>query len=230
MKLVGLLGGTSWHSSADYYRMLNEQVNQKLGKLHSADLLLRSVDFQWHHERQQQDQWDMLAREFTKNAQALEKAGAQGIVICANTMHLMAEDIQNQIDIPILHIADAIAIEAKRFQTNTLGVIGTAYTMEKPFYREALEQRDIQMLVPDESGRKEIHRVIYEELCNGKIESSSQQTYLQLIQSLEDNGAGAVVLGCTEIGLLVQQALTPVKLIDSLKAHVDYVVDWMIAD
>ncbi len=229
MKKLGLLGGTSWHSSMDYYRLLNEGVNRKLGGVSSADLILRSVDFARHHQYQLDGSWDNIAEAFIQDARAMESMGAKGIVICANTMHKVAGKIQNAIGIEVLHIADAIKQSAQQLSISSLGLLGTIFTMEQRFYRDALERRELNVLVPAPDAQQEVNRIIFEELVLGEIIPSSQNYYLAQIETLHLQGAQAVVLGCTEIGMLVQQEMTNVPVIDSLKSHVDYLVNWMLS-
>lgn len=229
MKKLGLLGGTSWHSSMDYYRLLNEKVQQRLGGVHSADLILRSVDFEPFHQYQVKQQWKQIAELFIKDALAMQGMGAEGIVICANTMHKVADWVGDQLDIPVLHIADAIAELAHKNQWQSLGVLGTIFTMEQEFYPRALEKHGIQMLTPHALERQEVNRIIFEELVMGKVATNSSEFYLKEICKLSQQGADAVVLGCTEIGMLVEQSMTSVPLIDSLQCHVDFVVEWMLS-
>ncbi|MEE4244211.1 MAG: amino acid racemase [Kangiellaceae bacterium] len=230
MKKIGLLGGTSWHSSIDYYRLLNQEVNNRLGGVASADLILRSVNFAVHHQHQVNGEWDKILAAFAADARQMEQMGAQAIVICANTMHKVASDLQHQLSIPILHIADAVADAAKQNNCQSLAVLGTIFTMEQDFYRDALERNGLTMLVPEKAARVEVNRIIYEELVVGTISQQSQQYYCQVIEQLTSQEADAIVLGCTEIGLLVKPDMTKLPQIDSLKSHVKYICDWMLSD
>ncbi len=230
MKKLGLLGGTSWHSSMDYYRLLNKKVQQRLGGVHSADLILRSVNFEPFHQFQVNQQWDLIAEYFAKDALHMQSMGAEGIVICANTMHRVADSVASQVDIPVLHIADAIAKLAQKKQWRSLGVLGTIFTMEQEFYRSALEQRELKMITPESEARQHINRVIFKELVKGQVLENSRRLYLTEIVKLSEQGADAVILGCTEIGMLVEQSMTQVPLIDSLQCHVDYLTEWMLTN
>ncbi len=226
MKKLALLGGTSWHSSLDYYRYINLGVNQRLGGVASADLILRSVNFELYHRYQKLGQWDDIARLFSQDAKAMKSMGAEGVVICANTMHRVAEAVEADSGLPVLHIADALKRSAKC--GDKLGVLGTVFTMEQSFYRQALKQRGLTMLVPEQQARAEVNRIIFEELVAGYVNPSSKSFYLEQIEQLKQSGADMVVLGCTEIGMLVEQADTEVALIDSLQSHVNYIIDWCL--
>ncbi|WMS89175.1 aspartate/glutamate racemase family protein [Pleionea litopenaei] len=239
MKKLGLLGGTSWHSTLDYYRLINQAVQDQEGGLTSADLMIRSVNFAPFHEFQVTHQWDKIAEQFIADALAMKSAGVEALVICANTMHQVAADVEQGVQLPVLHIADALARKlptpaagkqntmVERSATK-LGVLGTEFTMEMPFYRDALLQRHIEMLVPEPIARKEVNRIIFEELVTGQVLKSSRDYYLAQVDWLEQAGAEAVVLGCTEIGMLLNQSLTSTPLIDSLSAHVEYIVEYSL--
>ncbi len=226
MKKLALLGGTSWHSSLDYYRCINQGINRRLGGVASADLILRSVNFDLHNHYQKQGQWDDIARLFSQDARAMKSMGAEGVVICANTMHRVADAVKAESGLPVLHIADALKRSA--IYGDKLGVLGTIFTMEQSFYRQALKQRGLTMLVPGQQARTEVNRIIYEELVTGYVNPSSKSFFLEQVEQLKQDGADMVVLGCTEIGMLVEQADTDVALIDSLQSHVDYIVDWCL--
>ena len=225
MKTIGLLGGMSWESTQTYYRLLNEGVKKRLGGLHSAKLILYSVDFAEIEALQHQGNWAETARILSRAARALEQAGAQFLVIGTNTMHKVAPEIEQAIGIPLLHIADATAGVLKQDGVYSVGLLGTRFTMEQDFYRERLEQAGIRVIVPDEPERELIHRVIYEELCQGEINQASKQAYLEIVASLADRGAQAVILGCTEIGLLIRQEDTPVALYDTTEIHAAQAVE-----
>lgn len=227
MKKLALLGGTSWHSSLDYYRYINQGISQRLGGVASADLILRSVNFGLHHQYQKQGRWDDIARLFSEDARAMKSMGAEAVVICANTMHRVADAVEAESGLPVLHIADALRRSAN--SCGRLGVLGTIFTMEQTFYRQALEQRGLTMLVPEQQARAEVNRIIYEELVAGYVNPSSKSFYIEQVEQLKQRGADMVVLGCTEIGMLVEQADTDVALIDSLQSHVDYIIDWCLA-
>lgn len=220
MKTIGLLGGMSWESTLPYYRHINEAVRERLGGLHSARLVLYSLDFHEIEALQRQGDWAAAGRLLADAARRLESAGADFLLLCTNTMHKVADAIEAASDLPLLHIADPTATAIRAAGLQRVGLLGTRFTMEQPFYRERLEQRHgIQVLVPDEPDRAEVHRVIYEELCRGVVSEASRQAYRQVIGRLMANGAQAVILGCTEIGLLVQPGDAGVPLFDTCRLH-----------
>ena len=219
MKTIGLLGGMSWESTQTYYRLINEGIKNRLGGLHSAKLVLFSVDFAEIEALQHKGDWPATADILAGAALSLQKAGADFLVIGTNTMHKVAPEIEQAIGIPLLHIADATAQVLKKEGVTRVGLLGTRFTMEQAFYRERLEAAGIDVLTPDESQRDEVHRVIYEELCQGEIKPDSRHTYLNIVSSLSGRGAQAVILGCTEIGLLISQADTEVPLYDTTEIH-----------
>lgn len=219
MKTIGLLGGMSWESTQTYYRLINEGVKNHLGGLHSAKLVLFSVDFAEIEALQHKGDWPATADILSGAALSVQKAGADFLVVGTNTMHKVAPEIEQAIGIPLLHIADATAQVLKKDRVTRVGLLGTRFTMEQAFYRERLEAAGIDVLTPDESQRDEVHRVIYEELCQGEIKPDSRHTYLDIVSSLSGRGAQAVILGCTEIGLLISQADTEVPLYDTTEIH-----------
>ena len=219
MKTIGLIGGMSWESSAMYYRLVNEQVKQQLGGLHSAKCILYSVDFQEIEHYQAQGQWQNAGEILGEAALSLEKAGADFIVICTNTMHKVIEVIEKSITIPILHIADATAIQIQQAGIQTIALLGTKYTMEQDFYKTRITQFGIDVIVPNDDERPVINQIIYEELCLGRIEQTSKEYYLQVIARLVHAGAQGIILGCTEIGLLIQQEDVPVPVFDTTVIH-----------
>jgi len=219
MKTIGLIGGMSWESTVTYYEIINRTIKEKLGGLHSGKLVLFSVDFQEIEECQAKGEWDKSAKILTKAAQSLEKAGADFIVICTNTMHKIAPDIQRNINIPILHIAEATADELDKKDIKKVALLGTKYTMEQDFYKNKLIDRGIEVVIPDDEDRAEVNRVIYEELCLGKILPLSKKKFLEIMDKLLEKGAQGVILGCTEIGLLVQQKDTDISLFDTAEIH-----------
>ena len=221
MKTIGLLGGMSWQSTIPYYRIINETVARTLGGLHSARIILYSVDFAEIETLQHAGEWDAAGARLTEAAQALERAGADFLVIGTNTMHLVAEPIERGIGIPLLHIADATAAALLAAGTRTAGLLATRFTMEKDFYRRHLERAGLEVLVPEEADRTEVHRVIYEELCLGRIEPASRDAYRRVIAKLVAQGAGAILFGCTEIGLLVSQEDSPVPVFDTTVIHAE---------
>lgn len=228
MKRIGLLGGMSWESTVEYYRLINEAVASRLGGLHSARLLLSSVDFAEVEEMQVAGDWVAAARLLTSEARALESAGAELIVLCTNTMHRVAEDIEKGTGVPFVHLADATA-EAVRVQGLTrVGLLGTAFTMEQDFYRGRLESHGLEVIVPGEADRAQVHRVIYDELCRGQILDGSRDAYLEVLDRLVDAGAEGVVLGCTEIELLLdpdEKGLADVPLFPTSRIHARAAVD-----
>lgn len=229
MKTIGLLGGMSWESSIEYYRIINEVVKSRLGGLHSADCLMYSVDFAEIEALQHTGDWNQLTQTMVAAAQRLEDGGAECLVICTNTMHKMADEIQSSIRIPLLHIADAAgsAIQAKGL--TTVGLLGTRFTMEGDFYRARLAQKfGLQVLIPEETDRETVHRVIYQELVKGEIREASRQTFLAVIKRLQNQGAQGVILGCTEIPLLVQQADVAIPVFDTTQLHAEAAVDWAL--
>lgn len=220
MKTIGLLGGMSWESTESYYRLINETVKQKLGGLHSAKIVMHSVDFAEIEKLQHQGAWDETAKILSKAAQGLEKAGADFILICTNTMHLVAHQIQAEISIPLLHIADATAEEILEKGIQKIGLLGTAFTMEEDFYKGQLENKyGLSVITPSAEDRSVVHQVIYDELCLGKIVNDSRQKYLRIIDDLVSAGAEGVILGCTEIALLVKPEHTEIQLFDTTQLH-----------
>ena len=219
MKTIGLIGGMSWESTVTYYKVINETVKEKLGGLHSAKCLLYSVDFEEIEACQAQGQWEESGIILAQAAQALERAGADFLVICTNTMHKVAPQIQRDVSIPLLHIAKATARQLHRQGITQVGLLGTRYTMEQDFYKEVLRQEGIQVLIPGEKDRNLVNDVIYHQLCLGIISPQSRKEYLRIIGELAEQGAQGVILGCTEIGLLVSQENTSVPLFDTTLIH-----------
>lgn len=224
MKTIGLLGGMSWESTQSYYRLINEGVKARLGGLHSARLILFSVDFAEIEVLQQQGDWEAAGRLLASAAEAVQAAGADFLLIGTNTMHKVAPQIDDAIDIPLLHIADATAQALRHEGMHSVGLLGTRFTMEQAFYRERLERAGIRVLVPDQEERDEIHRIIYEELCQGEIRPDSRAVIQAVVDSLATRGAQAALLGCTEIGLLLKQSDTPVALFDTTEIHANAAV------
>jgi len=225
MKTIGLLGGMSWESTQTYYRLINEGVKARLGGLHSAKLVLFSVDFAEIEALQHKGDWPATADILSGAGLSLQRAGADFLVIGTNTMHKVAPEIERAIQIPLLHIADATARVLKQDGVTRVGLLGTRFTMEQAFYRDRLEDAGIEVITPDEAQRDEVHRVIYEELCRGKINPESRDAYLDIVSSLSGRGAQAVILGCTEIGLLIRQADTSVPLYDTTEIHAAQAVE-----
>jgi len=221
MKTIGVLGGMSWESSLEWYRLANERVRGRLGGHHSARIILDSLDFAEIEELQARDDWDAAGALLADHARGLERAGADLIVLCTNTMHLVADRIQDAISVPFLHIADTTAAAVLDTGIRRVGLLGTAFTMEKPFYRERLEARGIEVLVPNAQQRAGVHAVIYDELVHGVIRPESRAFYREVIEELVAQGADGVILGCTEIELLVSAADSPVPVFPTTSLHVD---------
>lgn len=229
MKTIGLLGGMSWESTQDYYRRINEKVKQALGGLHSARLVLYSMDFEPIEQLQRQGDWAGTARILGEAARALSAAGAGCIVLCTNTMHKVAPEIEAAVAVPLLHIADATGQALKHDAVTKVGLLGTAFTMEQAFYRQHLSERyDLEVITPPANERREVHRIIYEELCRGQVKADSRAFYVEVIERLAQHGAQAVILGCTEIGLLVGPSDTRVTLYDTTELHAQQAVHWYL--
>lgn len=225
MKTIGVLGGMGWESSADWYRRANELVRDRIGGYASAPVILDSLDFAEIQVLQAADDWNEAGRILARHAQGLEAAGAELIVLCTNTMHICAPAIVAAITVPFLHIADIAADAIAQEGISTVGLLGTAFTMEKPFYRERLAERGITTLIPDDADRAETHRIIFEELVQGVISDASRETMRQLIAKLVSQGAQGIILGCTEIELLVSQDDSPVPVFPTTALHVEAALD-----
>jgi aspartate racemase len=226
MKRIGLLGGMSWESSAEYYRLVNEATRHRLGGLHSADCLLRSVDFAGIEQMQRAGDWDSAGAALAAEAAALEAAGAEMLVLCTNTMHKLADAITAAIEIPFVHIADTTAEAVHAHGLATVGLLATAYTMEQDFYVGRLrDQHGLDVLVPGETDRRIVHDVIYGELCVGVVDDGSREQYRRIMRELADQGAEAILLGCTEIDLLVGPADAPVPVFDTTRLHAERAVE-----
>ncbi|GAB6258115.1 aspartate/glutamate racemase family protein [Peribacillus frigoritolerans] len=219
MKTIGLIGGMSWESSLAYYRLINEDVKVKLGGLHSAKCILYSVDFEEIERYQADGDWESSGKLLGDVALSLEKAGAEMIVICTNTMHKVVGYIEEKVSLPILHIADSTAKQIQKSKISTVGLLGTKYTMEQDFYKTRIKSNGIKVLIPNDEDRKVINKVIYEELCLGEIQQSSREYYKKVIKGLVDDGAEGIILGCTEIGLLVKPEDSEVPLFDTAVIH-----------
>ena len=231
MKKIGLLGGMSWESTIEYYRIINETVKEKMGGLHSAECILYSVDFAEIEKLQHDNRWDQAARLLVQAARSLEIAGADCLVICTNTMHKLAPEIQQQLSIPLLHIADSTAQKVRSAGLRKVALLGTRFTMEEDFYRGRLERpHGLEVLIPSEADRQIVHRVIYDELCMGIIAAASATQYAQIIGRLIDTGAEGVILGCTEIGLLVKPADYGIALFDTTRIHAEAAVQFALEE
>ncbi len=230
MKTLGLIGGMSWESSAQYYRLINEDVRQRLGGAHSAQLLLWSVDFARIKQLQHDGDWDALGVEMIDAARRLQAGGAELLVVCTNTMHKLTPQLEAACPIPLLHIADPTAEAILRMGVRTVGLLGTAFTMEEDFYRGRLSERfGLEVLVPDADHRRDVHDIIYRELIAGVVSEASRQVYVEVIQRLVARGAEAIILGCTEIMLLVRAQDSPVPLFDTTTLHARAAVDAALA-
>ena len=228
MRLLGVLGGMSWTSTAEYYRLLNHGVAARLGGLHSARLLLHSVDFGPVAAMQHDGDWRGTADVLAEAARGLQRAGAEALLLATNTMHKVADEVEAASGIPLLHIADATAARVRADGRSTVGLLATAFTMEQDFYVGRLREHGLDVLVPDEAERADVHRIIYDELCVDVVRDESRQRYREVMDSLAQRGAEAVVLGCTEIGLLVGAQDSPVPLYDTAEVHAEQAVDWML--
>ena len=231
MKIIGLIGGMSWESTLPYYRIINETVRERLGGLHSARLLLYSVDFHDIKRLQQAGAWDEAGRMLADVARSLEAAGAEGLALCTNTMHKVAPAIEAAVTIPLLHIADPTAAAVKAAGLQTVGLLGTRFTMEQDFYRGRLMARHgLRVLIPDPADREIVHRVIYDELCQGDLRAESRTPYRRIMQRLVEKGAEGMILGCTEIALLVGPEDAPVPVFDTTRLHARYAATWALDD
>lgn len=231
MKTIGLIGGMSWESSLEYYRIINQGINQRLGGVHSAKCLMLSVDFAEIETFQRKGQWAEATQAMIEAAQTLEKGGADFVVICTNTMHKMADEVANAIHIPLLHIADAAAEQIKARKMHKIGLLGTRFTMEEGFYKDRLSTKyGLEVVIPPAAEREIVHRVIYDELVLGKINPVSKTEYLRIIENLRQQGAEGIILGCTEIGLLVQQGDCAIPLFDTTLIHAEAAVSFALAE
>lgn len=229
MKTIGLIGGMSWESTAEYYRLMNQEVRTRLGPLRSAQLLIHSVDFGPVAQAQHEGRWDDAGELLAGSARRLHAAGADAIVLCTNTMHKLAGTIAAATPLPFLHIAAPVGEAARQRGLRRLGLLATAFTMEQPFLKDKLAQdHGLQVVAPDAPTRAEVHRVIYEELCQGIVRDASRGFYQRAIAQLQAQGCDAIVLGCTEISLLVQQVHSPLPLLDTTALHARAAVDFAL--
>lgn len=230
MKTLGLIGGMSWESTVPYYRLINQTVREQLGGLHSAKLMLYSVDFAEIETLQATGQWQAAGALLAGVAQTLEQAGADGLVLCTNTMHKVADALSAAVRIPLLHIADPTARAIAQAGFGTVGLLGTRFTMEQDFYRSRLEQNHgLEVLTPSPAERDQVHQIIYEELCLGEVKETSRQTYRRVIADLQAQGAQAIILGCTEIGLLIGPDDSPLPLFDTTALHARSAALWALS-
>ncbi|QTL38173.1 aspartate/glutamate racemase family protein [Pseudoalteromonas viridis] len=230
MKTIGLIGGMSWESTLSYYSLLNEGVKAALGGLHSAKIVLVSVDFAEVEAQQREGDWQGAAALLVRAAQSVEAAGADFVLICTNTMHKVAEEVRQAIEIPLLHIADATGQALVRDGIRKVGLLGTRFTMQEAFYRTRLaDQFGLEVCVPAEPCQQRVHDVIYQELCLGKVTDSARQDYIRIIKALQESGAEAVILGCTEIALLIGDADVDIPLYDTTAIHVQSALNASLA-
>jgi len=229
MKTIGLVGGMSWESTLEYYRVINQSTKERLGGFHSAKVVLYSVDFAEVESQQHEGRWDDLTRLMIDAAQRVERAGAEVLVICTNTMHKMADDVQGKIRIPILHIVDAAAEAIKSRSIKKVGLLGTRFTMEQDFYKQRLiRNHGLEVIIPEEKEREAIHHILYNELCLGEIKEPSKRTFRAIIAGLESRGAQGIILGCTEIPLLVSQEDYKIPIFDTTTLHAWAAVDFAL--
>ncbi|QPG05121.1 amino acid racemase [Salinimonas marina] len=221
---VGIIGGMSWQSTALYYSLLNQQIHDRLGGLHSADIIVHSVDFHQISELQHNQQWDELSRMMIDSARLLENAGATAIAIATNTMHKVAPDVAAAISIPLLNIISATAQHCRADQLQHVGLLGTRFTMHDPFYRDGLQQHGLQVTTPDTAAQHTIHQIIYEELCQGTVTDAAQQQFLAIMKDMTEHGVQGFILGCTEIGLLINSHITRHTLVDTTQVHTRHIV------
>ena len=231
MKTIGLIGGMSWESSIEYYRIINQEARKRLGGLHSAECMMFSFDFAEIEALQMADDWDTATQRMIEAAQQVEKGGGECIVICTNTMHKMADAVQKAVDIPLIHIADATARVVQADGIETIGLLGTRFTMEQDFYKgRMIDNFSLDVLTPDAAGRDVVHQIIYDELVVGEIKSESRQQYQTVINDLQAHGAEGVILGCTEIGLLIKPEHSPIPVYDTTYLHAVAAVEWALSD
>jgi len=224
-----MIGGMSWESTLEYYRIINEEVKTRLGGLHSAKCILYSVDFAEIEKLQHENKWEEATKSMIDAAQKVERGGAEFVLICTNTMHLMADEVQSSVRIPLLHIVDVTAEEIKKNRFNRVGLLGTRFTMEQDFYKGRLKDKHgIEVVIPSEEERKVIHNILYSELCLGEIKSSSKEKFSKVIENLVSQGAQGVILGCTEIPLIVEQKDYSIPLFDTTKLHSKAAVDFAL--
>ena len=224
-RVIGMLGGMSWQSSAEYYRLVNELVRERLGGLHSARCVLASVDFADVERLQVEGRWDEAGQLLAEAAKSVEAAGAELLLLCTNTMHKVADQVQAAVSIPLLHLADATSQAVRRAGLTTVGLLGTAFTMEQAFYRDRLASGGLTVLIPPPDDRADVHQIVYDELCVGVVAERSRQVYRDVIARLAHAGAEGVVLGCTEIELLISASDSPIPVFPTTRVHVEAAVD-----
>jgi len=227
-RTLGIIGGMSWESTESYYRLINEGIKHQLGGLHSADLMIYSVDFAVINELQEQGRWDELGAIMARSAQRLQAAGVQGMIIASNTMHKLFDNVAAVTALPLIHIADATIDAIKQQNITTVALLGTQFTMTQDFYKQRLIDAGLQVLIPEEDARVEVHRIIKKELCVGEFKDSSREYYRQVIKDLAAQGAEGVILGCTEIGLLIKEIDSPISVFDTTAIHAAAAVEFLL--
>lgn len=229
-RTLGIIGGMSWESTETYYRLINEGVKAKLGNLHSADLMIHSVDFAPISALQAQGAWDEMGMIMASSGKRLQAAGAEGLLIATNTMHKLFDNVQSATDLPLIHIADATIDAIKKQNLTKIALLGTQFTMTQDFYKQRLIDAGLQVLIPAEDERAEVHRIIKTELCIGEFKDISREYYIDVINELAEQGAEGVILGCTEIGLLITQADSPIPVFDTTAIHAEAAVDFLLTN
>ncbi|WP_198336119.1 aspartate/glutamate racemase family protein [Psychrobacter celer] len=227
-KTLGIIGGMSWESTESYYRLINEGVKAELGGLHSADLLIHSLDFAPIGELQAKGEWAQMGAILVSSGKRLQAAGAQGLLIATNTMHKVADEVQEATGLPIIHIANTTASAIQAQGLTKIGLLGTQFTMTQGFYKQRLTDSGLQVVIPKDAARAEVHRIIYEELCQGQLLDSSREYYQRVIEQLADAGCEGVILGCTEIGMLIKQADSPIPVFDTTAIHARAAVRFLV--
>lgn len=228
-KTLGIIGGMSWESTQTYYQLINQGVKRQLGGLHSADLLIHSLDFAPIEALQSHNDWEAMAATLIDSGLRLKRAGAEGLLIATNTMHKVAHEVQAATDLPLIHIADATAKVIKHQHLTKIALLGTKFTMTQDFYKQRLLEAGLTVMIPEASDRGEVHRIIYEELCQGQFLPESKTNYIEIIKRLEKEGAEGVILGCTEIGLLIKQADSPIPVFDTIAIHAAAAVEFLLS-
>lgn len=229
-RTIGIIGGMSWESTQTYYQLINQGVKRELGGLHSADLLIHSLDFAPIEALQSQNDWEAMAEILVESGLRLKRAGAQGLLIATNTMHKVAHKVQAATDLPLIHIAEATAKAIQEKGLTKVALLGTNFTMTEDFYKQRLVEAGLSVIVPDATNRDDVHRIIYEELCQGKFTETARQRYVEIIEQLAEQGAQGVILGCTEIGLLIKQSDSPIPVFDTTAIHAKAAVEFLLTD
>ncbi len=230
MKTIGMIGGMSWESTLEYYRLINGKIREKRGGNHSGEIVMYSFDFNKIVQFQEKSRWDDLEDMMVEAGKGLKNAGADFLIICANTMHKSAEEVESEVTLPLIHIGDAVAYEIKREGLKTISLLGTKYVMEGDFYQKKLHEHGLKTLVPEKDDREIIHEIIYEELCRGKVKKSSRKELIKIIERLEEKGSEGIILGCTELPLLIKEKDVMAPIFNSTKIHSLAAVDSSLLD